>query len=147
MCGLRVGYLFTHDSELIQQVVELKSHSSMNTSIIGQAMALGAIQMKAVYVDQHLPIWKERRDLIYNGLRELGFELMKPEGAFYVLPKIQNPNRAMHDLYYNYHMVAYDGNWFGAPDSMRLSYALETERIEEGLKRLKQFLEKEYQTY
>ena len=147
MCGLRVGYAYSEDAELVQKVIEMKSHSSMNTSIIGQAMALGAMQMKHVYVDQHLPIWEERRDMIYDGMQKLGLELMKPEGAFYVLPKIKNATQAMHDLYYNYDMITYDGTWFGAPDRLRFSYALDTERIEEGLTRLEQFLANEYKSY
>ena len=147
MCGLRIGYLYTHDDELRERTIEMKSHTSMNTSIIGQAMALGALQHKRVYVDEHLPIWHERRDLIYNGMQDLGLELMKPEGAFYVLPKIQNATQAMHDLYHNYDMITYDGTWFGAPDNLRFSYALDTERIEKGLERLETFLKKEYRSY
>ena len=147
MCGLRVGYLYSTDAQLVQTATETKTHTSMNTSIIGQAMALGAIEMKHVYIDQHLPIWRERRDTIYEGLKKLGLELTKPEGAFYVLPKIKNATRAMHDLYYSYNMITYDGAWFGAPDHLRFSYALDTERIQEGLKRLERFLKNEYKTY
>lgn len=58
-----------------------------------------------------------------------------------------NTDRAMHDLYYNHNIITYNGEWFGAPDRLRFSYALDTKKIEEGLKRLKIFMETEYQTY
>jgi len=44
-------------------------------------------------------------------------------------------------------MITYDGHWFGAPDRLRFSYALDEKKIEEGLRRLKKFLETEYQAY
>lgn len=147
MCGLRVGYLYTANSEVLKKVIEMKTHTSMNTSIVGQAMALGAIQMKQVYIDNCLPVWHERRDLIVDGLESLGLSAMKPEGAFYVFPELKSATRAMHDLYYNYQIIAYDGAWFGAPDHLRFSYALEVSRIEEGLERLKKFFETEYKAY
>lgn len=147
MCGLRVGYLYSSDEALIQKIVEIKTHTSMNTSIVAQAMALGAMQMKQIYIDNCLPIWHERRDTIVEGMEKLGLSLMKPEGAFYVFPKLKHATRAMHDLYYKYNMITYDGSWFGAPDHLRFSYALDASRIEEGLTRLKDFLENDYHLY
>ena len=81
------------------------------------------------------------RDLLgrYGGLRELGLDLWKPEGAFYVFPKIKNSNKAVNDLYYKYKVITYDGAWFGAPNRVRFSYALEIEKIKEGLDRIKQY--------
>lgn len=147
MCGLRVGYLYTKNTALIAKVLEMKTHTSMNTSIVAQAMALGAIQMRQVYIDNSLPVWHQRRDLIVEGLESLGLSLIKPEGAFYVFPKLEHATRAVHDLYYNYHLITYDGAWFGAPNHIRFSYALDAERITEGLARLKTFFDTEYAQY
>jgi len=87
-----------------------------------------------------LQIWSERRDMIYNGMKEMGLDLWQPEGAFYVFPKIENANKAINELYYKYQLIAYDGAWFGEPDRVRFSYALDVEKIQEGLKRLKLYL-------
>ena len=78
---------------------------------------------------------------------DIGFDLGKPVGAFYVFPKFKDATRAMHDLYYNYDVITYDGTWFGAPKRLRFSYALDVEKIEEGLRRVGKFLENEYKTY
>ncbi len=98
MCGLRVGFLHSPDKALVQKVIEMKSHTSMNTSIVGQAMALAALGSPKSYVANYKKIWMERRDLMYNGLVELGLDVWKPEGAFYLLPKIRESGRAVHDL-------------------------------------------------
>jgi len=147
MCGFRLGYFHTLDRELTEKVIEMKSHTSMNTSTASQAMGLAAMKEKSNYIAAHVPIWQKRRDIMYKGLSDLGLDLWEPEGAFYVLPKFKNSTRAMHDLYYNYQMITYDGVWFGAPDRLRLSYALDESKIREGLDRLKKFLENEYQVY
>jgi aspartate/methionine/tyrosine aminotransferase len=147
MCGLRVGYIYSKNKGIIQTAVEMKSHTSMNTSLAGQAMALAAMGERNSYVAEHNKIWRERRDLMYRGMKDLGLDLWEPEGAFYVFPKFKNPERAMHDLYYNHNIITYNGEWFGSPDRLRFSYALDVKKIEEGLRRVKAFLEKEYRTY
>ncbi len=141
MCGLRVGYMYSNDMALIEKAVEIKNYSSMNTSILSQEMALEALKAPADYISNQVKIWKERRDVIFEGLQKLGLELWKPEGAFYVLPKINNPKDAVLTLFKKYRVITYLGDWFGASGRIRLSYALDVEKIDEGLKRIKKYLE------
>lgn len=147
MCGLRVGYAYSKNKELIGKIIEMKTHTAMNTSIVGQMMALAALSAPHSYIARNVQVWQARRDLIYDGMKALGLELWKPEGAFYVLPKIKNSGRALNDLYYTYKVITYDGEWFGAPGHLRFSYALDASKITEGLRRLKVFLENEYTAY
>ncbi len=140
MCGLRVGYLYARDPKILQQVIEIKTHSSMNTNILGQAMAIKAKDVDRRIIDHQTGIWEKRRDFIYNGLTAMGFDLWKPEGAFYVLPKIKHSAQVVSDLFYDHKVIVYDGAWFGAPDRIRLSYALETVKIKAGLERIGEYL-------
>jgi aspartate aminotransferase len=147
MCGLRVGYAYSKNAELVQRLIEMKTHTAMNTSIVGQQMALAALSAPADYIAHNVEVWRARRDLMYQGMKDLGLELWKPEGAFYVLPKIRQSGRALNDLYYKHKIITYDGEWFGAPDHLRFSYALDASKITEGLRRLKTFLEIDYAAY
>lgn len=140
MCGVRVGYLWGNDMDLVNKAIEIKTHTSMNTNLVGQDMALNAMRAPREYIDDQLKIWKERRDLIYEGLLDLGLDLWKPEGAFYVLPKVREPRKMVWELYKKYNVITYLGDWFGAPDRIRLSYALDKKEIEEGLKRIGKYL-------
>ncbi len=142
MCGVRVGYLWSADKKIIDDVCEMKTHTSMNTNLIGQDMALAAMKAPKEYIDHQKLIWRERRDFIYKGLLDLGFDLWKPEGAFYVLPKCKNAREFLTVLYQDYKVITYLGEWFGAPDRIRLSYALDVKQIEEGLSRIRQALKK-----
>lgn len=144
MCGFRVGYVYAREQAIINKIIEIKTHTSMNTNILGQEMACEATKVPQSYIDDQVKIWQERRDMIYNGLRDLDLDVWKPEGAFYVFPKLKNPNKVVNDLYYKYNMIVYDGTWFGDPSRVRFSYALDVEKIQEGLKRLKEYLGKEY---
>jgi len=140
MCGLRVGYLWSFDQELVDNVIEMKTHTSMNTNILGQAMALAAATVPRSFINKQTKLWKERRDVLCQGLEELGFDFARPEGAFYVMAKWKNSAQVVHDLYYNHKVIVYDGVWFGAPEYIRFSYALKIEKINEGLKRIKKYL-------
>ncbi|MBN2198010.1 pyridoxal phosphate-dependent aminotransferase [Candidatus Wolfebacteria bacterium] len=144
MCGFRVGYLYAREKAIIKKVIDMKNHTSMNTNILGQEMAYEATKVPRSRIEAQTKIWKERRDLIYNGLRDLGLDLWKPEGAFYVFPKMKNPSKVVSDLYCKYKMIVYNGVWFGDSERVRFSYALDAEKITEGLKRLKEYLSKEY---
>lgn len=143
MCGLRVGYLWSNDQEIVNKAIEIKTHTSMNTNLVGQDMALNAMNSPKKYIDNQLKIWKERRNIIYEGLQNLGLDLWKPEGAFYVLPKVKNPKKTVWNLYKKHNVITYLGEWFGADNRIRLSYALDKNMIEEGLKRIKKCLEED----
>jgi len=140
MCGFRVGYLWSLDSSLIDNIISMKTHTSMNTNILGQEMAYEATKVPRSYIDKQLKIWQERSDLLYNGFNKMGLDLWNPEGAFYMLPKIDNAEDFVFDMFTKYNLISYLGEWFGAPGRVRFSYALDTNKIEEGLSRINQYL-------
>ncbi|MBU1863414.1 MAG: pyridoxal phosphate-dependent aminotransferase [Candidatus Omnitrophica bacterium] len=140
MCGVRVGYLWSSDQSIVNKTIAIKTHTSMNTNLVAQDMALGAMNAPKEYIINQKKIWRQRRDSIYHGLCELGLDLWKPEGAFYVLPKVKKPKELVWKLYNDFKVITYLGEWFGAPDRIRLSYALDQNEIEEGLSRIKQAL-------
>ena len=143
MCGLRIGYLWSLNQDLVNKVIEMKTHTSMNTNILAQEMAYEATKTSKSFIEKQLKIWRQRRDLIYKKLRALGLEVWEPEGAFYVFPKIKNSEDFVWNLFKKYKVITYPGEWFGARDRVRFSYALDVDKIEEGLRRVKKYLEKE----
>ncbi len=137
MCGVRVGYLWSSDQKVADDVIALKTHTSMNTNLVGQDMALRAMTTPREYIVNQQNIWRQRRDVIYKGFYDLGFELWKPEGAFYIFPKCKNAHEFITTLYHEHKVIAYLGEWFGAPDHIRLSYALDEKEILKGLDKIK----------
>ncbi len=140
MCGFRVGYLWSLDEDLVSDVVSMKTHTSMNTNILAQEMALAATRVPRAYIEGQLEIWRARRDLIYRGLLDLGFDVWQPEGAFYVMPRVEDPRDFVWRLYHDHKVITYLGEWFGSPTRVRLSYALDIEKIEAGLGRIRAYM-------
>lgn len=136
MTGFRVGYLWSLDQELVRDIIGIKTHTSMNTNILGQEMALEATKVPKSFIEEQVRVWKQRRDLIYKGLTELGLDLWKPEGAFYVLPKVKAPREFVWNMFKRHKVITYLGEWFGSENRVRFSYALDTDKIEMGLKRV-----------
>jgi aspartate aminotransferase len=125
----------------VNRVIEYKTHTSMNTNLVGQDMALNAMGAPRSYVDAQLVIWRRRRDLIIERLEGMGFDLWRPEGAFYVFPICENPRALVERLFTSHNVIVYLGEWFGAPNRIRLSYALDEGEMEEGLSRIGRCLE------
>jgi len=142
MCGARVGYLYSNDRAIVDRVIQFKTYTSMNTNILAQRMAYYATKVPKSFIDSHVKIWKRRRDLIYKRMLELELDVWKPEGAFYILPKIKNPRKFVWEMFKKYKVITYLGEWFGVNDRVRFSYALDINKIEEGLKRVGKYLKK-----
>lgn len=140
MCGARVGYLYSNDRFIVDKAIELKTHTSMNTNVLAQRMAYYALKTPKEFVESQVKIWKNRRDIIYEGMCRLGLDVWKPEGAFYILPKIKSPGDFVWNMFKKHKVITYLGEWFGAEDRVRFSYALDAGRIEEGLKKVKKYL-------
>ncbi len=140
MCSDRVGYLWSRDKGIIDDVKAMKTHTSMNTNVLGQNRALAAMGADEEYVKGQLKIWHERRELMLTMLNKIGLEAWKPEGAFYVLPKVKNTKKVVWELYNNHNVIVYRGEWFGAEDRIRLSYALDKEKIIKGMEIIGEYL-------
>ncbi|MCH4139538.1 MAG: aminotransferase class I/II-fold pyridoxal phosphate-dependent enzyme [Lactobacillus amylovorus] len=100
--------------------------------------------------DDALPMKKEfqkRRDVLYDGLTKLGFECVKPKGAFYIFAKIpagleQDDTKFIYDLAEKGCVAVVAGSFFakGGEGYIRLSYATSMDNIKEGLKRLEKYV-------
>ncbi len=142
MCGLRVGYLWSKDKKIVNRCIEIKTHSSMNTNLVGQDMALIATKTPKSYIEEQKKIWKERRDYIYKRLIDMGLDVWKPEGAFYVFPKVPNPRETVWELYKNHNLITYLGEWFGDNERIRLSYATDIKEIKKAMNIMQEYLKK-----
>ena len=80
--------------------------------------------------------YRRKRDMLYNKLTELGFEMVKPGGGFYLFPK--SPLRDEMEfirIAQKYNILLVPGSGFGAPGFFRIAYCVEDEMIERSLPR------------
>ncbi|MFW9831682.1 MAG: aminotransferase class I/II-fold pyridoxal phosphate-dependent enzyme [Candidatus Thorarchaeota archaeon] len=96
--GWRIGYMFFHHPN--SELDELKEHILKQariricTNAPAQYAAAVALQTSDSYLQDVLLRLRERRDLVYQRLNEIkGISTAKPEGAFYIFPRIELQKR------------------------------------------------------
>jgi len=142
MPGWRIGYLLASKSFLEHA---LKVHQYMvvcvNTFIQDAGIVALAYDSKEM-VDSY----RERRDYVYERLIEMGMEVLKPEGAFYMFPSIKKYGLSSWEfcqrLVEEEHVAFIPGICFEADDFIRISYCVDWETLEQALNRLAAFLKK-----
>jgi aspartate aminotransferase len=74
--------------------------------------------------------YREKRDLMYEGLRKIGFECVKPQGAFYVFPKTPIPDDvAFVRMLADEGVLTVPGSGFGMPGHIRISLTVERDTV------------------
>lgn len=78
--------------------------------------------------------YKKRRDILYNTLIKLGFECIKPQGAFYLFPKalIEDDVKFCKEAI-KYNLLLVPGQGFGYPGHFRISYCVGLNVIENSI--------------
>ncbi len=72
-----------------------------------------------------MDVYQERRDLLYNHLKSLGFQVVKPQGAFYLFPKCPIPDdKEFTGAAIKYNLLIVPGSGFGAPGYFRIAYCV-----------------------
>lgn len=133
--GERIGYVVIpdemEDSESIITAVTIANR------IIGCVNAPSLMQrtvMKCINEKVDINIYKENRDLLYYKLTELGFECIKPEGAFYLFVKTPiSDDKEFCNIAKNFNLLFVPGSSFGCDGYARIAYCVKTEMIKKSL--------------
>ena len=129
--GERIGYLVipseASDSE------DLISAASVATRILGFVNA-PTLQQKVVKAclneKTDISYYDRNREALYNGLKELGFECIRPEGAFYLFVKSPvEDEKAFCAAAKKYNILIVPGSSFGCPGYVRMAYCVAYETI------------------
>ena len=145
MTGWRVGYI-TGPSEIISAINKLQQYVVMSSSSIAQHAALAALHNRPNLSKKY----KVKRDLVKKYLAESGYEIHGLHGAFYAffkapadLTDIEFVNKANEKG-----MILVPGRAFSNLHGyVRLSYGLEKDRLEAGLKILKELTNEVHPIY
>ncbi len=82
-----------------------------------------------------LEAYDQNRRLIYSALTKMGYECVRPDGAFYMFVKAPNgdANRFSEKAMKDFNLLVVPGEGFGCPDYFRLSYCVDHEMIKRSL--------------
>ena len=92
-----------------------------------------------------ISIYERNRKLLYEELVRLGFEVVKPNGTFYILPKaLEEDSVAFCKKALKYDLILVPADNFGCPGYFRMAYCIDTEKVERSLDALRRFVQTEY---
>lgn len=145
--GFRQGYVVA-SKEIIDLMEKFHQYTVAGTNHAAQYGFIEALKMDIQFFDKILKTFDDRRNLVYERLREMGFDVVKPHGAFYIMPSTKNFNLTGKEfsqkLIKEQAVAVVPGNIFGSfSDHMiRISYATEIEKIKEAMNRIEKMVHK-----
>lgn len=129
--GERIGYLVipgeAADSE------DVISAAGTATRILGYVNAPSLMQKavaKCLDAQADVPYYDRNREDLYNGLKEMGFECIKPQGAFYLFMKSPVADEKVFcEAAKKQHILIVPGSSFACPGYVRIAYCVAHETI------------------
>lgn len=150
MTGWRIGYAIGNE-EIIGAMTSIASQATSNPTAVSQVAAAEALSGEQETAEKMRQAFEERLNTIYPKVADLpGFELKKPQGAFYLFPNIKgameiggydNVTTWVNDLLEQERVALVTGEGFGSSDSVRMIYSYSMENLEEAVVRIRHFIE------
>lgn len=145
--GERIGYVAVcPDCDHAEDIVPMCGQISRG---IGHNCPSSLIQLaaaEAVDDTADLSVYETNMNLLYNTFRELGFEVQKPDGTFYIMPKaLEEDAVAFCKKALDYDLILVPCEGFYAPGYFRVAYCIDTEKVERSLPVIRRFVKEQYQ--
>ena len=139
--GERIGYLVIPDE--LTDSKEVFNAAVIANRVMGAVNAPSLMQRVVMRcVDETADIEARNRNLLYRGLREAGFECVKPQGAFYMFVKSPEPDeKKFCEACKKEHILVVPGSSFACPGYVRISYCVSFDQIRRSLPAFKRVAE------
>ena len=133
--GERLGYILVP-----QQVTDAQQ---VYAAVAGAGRSLGYVNAPSLFqqvtslccdMTADLSVYQENCQLLCSALRDMGYEVPQPGGAFYLFPKSLEPDdMAFSQRAKEFDLLLVPGSGFGAPGHFRLAYCVQTDMIRRAL--------------
>lgn len=141
--GERIGYIFVSP--------KMKEASDVYAAICGAGRALGYVcapSLMQYTISECLNdtadvgVYAKNRNILYEGLTDIGYTVIKPDGAFYMFVKaLEDDANAFYERAKKYELLLVPSDSFGIPGFVRISYCVDTDLIERSLPAFKALYE------
>jgi len=151
MTGWRAGFALAPKA-IVANLSKLQSQQTSNATSIVQKAAIAALAGPQDCVCEFRAEFIELRDYMLAKVTAIpGVTCTKPEGAFYVYPNIgaflgkggvRTATELATKLLHEAHVVVVPGEAFGTAEHIRISYPVTKQNIDEGTRRMAEYLGK-----
>ncbi len=144
--GERIGYLAVNpaakDADMIVPMcVQISRGTGHNcpSSVIQQAVG------RCIDMTSDLKVYETNMNILYDELKDLGFEVVRPSGTFYIFPRaLEDDANAFCEKAKKYDLILVPSDSFGVKGYFRMAYCIETEKVKRSLPALRRFVEENY---
>ena len=144
--GERIGYLAVNpDCGCSEMLVQMCGQISRG---IGHNCPSALMQLTVAEtcdLTSDISVYEANMNLLYDALTDLGLEIVRPGGTFYMMPKCPEPDSNLFSrkaLRYNLVLVPCDS--FALPGYFRIAYCTDTAKVERSLDAFRKFIRTEY---
>ncbi|WP_026559902.1 aminotransferase A [Bacillus sp. J37] len=145
MTGWRVGFVFAPEA-IAKHLLKVHQYNVSCATSISQKAALEALTIGMDDADAMKHSYQERLDYVYERLIQMGFDVVKPNGAFYLFPNISHFKQSSFDfalsLVKNAGVALVPGSAFSeyGEGYVRLSYAYSMEQLKKAMDRMENYV-------
>lgn len=133
--GERIGYLVIPDE--VDDFENVVAAATVANRILGFVNAPSLIQRavaKCVDSEVDVEAYNKNRELLYGSLLEMGYECIKPQGAFYLFVKaLGGDDKAFCAKAKEFNLLLVPGSTFGGPGYVRIAYCVDYDMIKRSL--------------
>ena len=129
--GERIGYLVIPDeADGSEELISAATIANRTLGCVNAPSLIQKVVAKCVDAKTDLAAYDKNRQALYNGLKECGFECIKPQGAFYLFVKSPVADeKAFCEAGKKYNILMVPGSSFACPGYVRLAYCVSYETI------------------
>ena len=138
--GERLGYVLVPG--------KVTDSKEVYAAVAGAGRSLGYVNAPSLFqqvtslccdLTSDLSVYEHNCKLLVSALREMGYHVAEPGGAFYLFPRSLEPDdMAFSERAKQFDLLLVPGSGFGAPGHFRLAYCVQTEMIERALPKFKE---------
>lgn len=144
--GERIGYVAVNpkatDADLLVPIMAQISRG------IGHNCPSSSVQMAVARVledTSDLSVYETNMNLIYDELVNLGFNVVRPDGTFYIFPQaLEEDAVAFCQKAKKYDLILVPSDSFGVKGYFRMAYCIDTDKVRRSLDALRRFVQTEY---
>ena len=120
---------------------------SVSAAVAGAGRSLGYVNAPSLFqqvtaeccdLTSDISVYERNCTLLTDALREMGYHVVQPGGAFYLFPRSLEPDdMAFSERAKQFDLLLVPGSGFGVPGHFRIAYCVQTEMIQRALPRFK----------
>lgn len=133
--GERIGYLVIPSE--VSDYENVSAAANVATRILGFVNAPSLMQRvvgRCVDAEVNIEPYNRNRELLYNSLKEYGYECVKPQGAFYLFVKSPSEDETQFvNAAKKHHILVVPGSSFACPGYVRIAYCVAYDTIKNSL--------------